>query len=311
MARTSPETLAAIDCGTNSTRLLVVDPTGQALTREIRITRLGQGVDATGKLDPEAISRTVTALEEFRRTMDLFDVARARVVATSAARDASNSDEFLRAATEAIGVETELLSGAEEGRLAYTGAAAELPEAEGDDVVVDIGGGSTELVMSGDDGVEVASLKLGCVRLTERHLLHDPPLEDEMVAAELTIERELDRAQTSITRLNYLRPNSRLIGLAGTVSTLVTLEVGLTRYDRDVVHHSVLSRATVGRWCRLLAAEPASERGKRPGMLDGRQDVIVAGALVLRQVMTRFGFESCLVSESDMLDGLVASLQVL
>ena len=303
--------VAAIDCGTNSTRLLVVGPDGRVLDRQMRITRLGQGVDATRKLSPEAMDRTLAVLADYRRAMDRLGVVRARLAATSAVRDALNGDEFLKAATEVAGVTAELLGGEEEGRLSHAGATADLPAAGGEDVVVDIGGGSTELVTYREGAVAAVSLELGCVRLSERYFHHDPPTPDEVAATVAAIERELDRAAQAVPDLVSLPPGSRLLGLAGTVSTLSLLDQGLAEYDRSRVHGATLTLEAVERWCDTLAAETAAERVRRPGMVEGRQDVIVGGALVLRQVMRRFGFDRCVVSESDILDGLAASLQVL
>ncbi|HMD47216.1 MAG TPA: exopolyphosphatase, partial [Acidimicrobiales bacterium] len=175
-------------------------------------------------------------------------------------------------------------------------------------LVVDIGGGSTELVVRGRHGLGVVSLDLGCVRLSERYLGHDPPHRDELASAERVTAGELARAVTAVPDLDALPPDSRLLGLAGTVSTLAALELGLTTYDRDRIHHFVLTLDAVRRWCEVLAAEPAARRAARPGMIEGRQDVIVGGALVLRQVMETLGFDRCTVSESDILDGLVESL---
>ena len=299
--------VAAIDCGTNSTRLLVTDADGGILARLMRITRLGQGVDATHKLDPEAIDRTVDVLTEFRQTFDRLGARRVRMVATSAVRDAVNGQDFLDAATQAIGSPAELLSGTEEGTLAYAGATTGLPPSSGDDVVVDIGGGSTELVLQRSGRIEAISLDLGCVRLTERYLQSDPPTAAELAAAGATVDAELDRAVRTVGALRTLRPTSRLIGLAGTVSTIAALDQGLAEYDWDRLHHYVLSDVAVDRWLEALAGEPAKQRLARLGMVAGRQDVIVGGAIVLRRVMTRFGFAECLVSESDILDGLVAS----
>jgi exopolyphosphatase/guanosine-5'-triphosphate,3'-diphosphate pyrophosphatase len=300
--------VAAIDCGTNSTRLLVAAADGAPLDRLMRITRLGQGVDAARKLDPEAVERTLAVLRDYRQVMDDLGVARARLVATSAVRDAVNGEEFLRAASETTRTQAELLSGTEEGRLAFAGATADLPAGEGNDVVVDIGGGSTELVISGPEGIEAVSLDLGCVRLTERYLGHDPPTSDELREATAVVDQELRRATVEVPTLGHLRPASRLIGLAGTVSTLASLELDLVEYDRSLVHHAVLTREAVERWCRVLAEEPSSARGRRPGMDPGREDVIVGGALVLRETMAVLDVPECLVSESDILDGLVMSL---
>jgi len=301
--------VAAVDCGTNSTRLLVTDGDGRSLLRLMRITRLGEGVDATHKLSGDAIDRTLAVLGEFRAGMDRLGVVAARLVATSAVRDSVNGDEFVQAASAVVGTQAELLSGDEEGRLAYAGAIRDLAPAPGDDVVVDIGGGSTELVVAAGGRIQAVSLDLGCVRLTERHLHHDPPSADELGAAVRAIAGELDRAVGAVPRLGALAPSSRLLGLAGTVSTLAALDQGLAIYDRDRIHHSILSAATVARWSAQLATEPSSARAARPGMAPGREDVIVGGALVLREVMDRFGFLRCLVSESDILDGMVESLR--
>ena len=308
-AATGTIAVAAVDCGTNSTRLLVVDGSGAPIVRLMRITRLGRGVDETHELDAEAIERTVAVLAGYRAAMDAHAVQRARLVATSAVRDAANGGEFLHAASSVVGVAAELLSGEEEGLLAYAGATAGLAPVAADDVVLDIGGGSTELIVRSPSGLDAVSLDLGCVRLTERHLRHDPPAPDELDAARATIAIELDRAVREIPSLGELRPDSRLVGLAGTVSTLSMLDQGLADYEWDRVHHSVLTVRAVEAWSTTLAGEPAALRARRPGMVPGREDVIVGGALVLAAVMRRFGFAECLVSESDILDGIVASLR--
>jgi exopolyphosphatase/guanosine-5'-triphosphate,3'-diphosphate pyrophosphatase len=297
--------LAALDCGTNSTRLLIARPDGSEV-RLMRITRLGQGVDATGKLDPEAIARTVAVLGEYREEMDRHRVTRARLVATSAVRDAANGEEFLRAASSASGVPAELLDGQAEGVLAFAGATASLDVPAAEVVVIDIGGGSTELV-SHPDEVRAISLDLGCVRLTERFLAHDPPRPDELDATVRFVRAELDRAARAVPALS--EPGHTLVGLAGTVSTLAALAQRLGDYDRDRTHHYVLDAATVTEWCDRLAAESSLQRGRRPGMTPGREDVIVGGVLVLREAMARFGFDRCVVSEADILDGIVASLR--
>ncbi|MGH8989107.1 MAG: exopolyphosphatase [Acidimicrobiales bacterium] len=310
--------LAAIDCGTNSTRLLLVDGRDGQVARLMRITRLGQGVDATGMLDPAAIARTVAVLDEYRRLLDDHAVGAVRMVATSAARDASNGQVFLDAAARAIGVPAELLSGEEEGRLAFAGATSDLSPSGDVHVVVDIGGGSTELVVGTGAvtasepgrGLGVVSLDLGCVRLTERFFHHDPPLAEEQAACDSFVAAELARALSVVPDLEGEdRAGRRLVGLAGTVSTLSMLDQGLREYDWDRVHHSVLALGVVEHWCAVLLAEPASARALRAGMVKGRQDVIAGGAVVLREVMRRLGFSHCLVSESDILDGLVASLR--
>ena len=301
--------VAAVDCGTNSTRLLVVRATGEVAAREMRITRLGAGVDASRRLAPEAIGRTLDVLEEYRAIMDAEQVSRARLVATSAVRDASNSDAFLVPASEVVGVPAEVLSGDEEGRVSYEGATGELPSIAGRTVVIDIGGGSTEIVTRVDGAIVALSLDIGCVRLTERYLASDPPTAGEIDAARDAIDIELDRAKARIPALARLGPGDRLVGLAGTVSTLAALELQLTDYERERIHHSVLSRPAVEHWCDVLGAERARERGRRPAITKGREDVIFGGALVLRQAMRRFGLAECVVSEADILDGLVLELR--
>jgi exopolyphosphatase/guanosine-5'-triphosphate,3'-diphosphate pyrophosphatase len=300
--------VAAIDCGTNSTRLLVTDWMGRPRERMMRITRLGEGVDATGSLSSEAIERCLAALRDYRSVMDRLGVVRGRLVATSAARDAANGEEFLAAATEVTGFTAELLAGTDEGRLSMGGAVAELDPAEGPFLVLDIGGGSTELVAGSgptDPQLAAVSLQIGCVRITERFLRADPPKAAELEEAEQLVQELLDDAIDSNPRFTSAR---RLVGLAGTVTTLAALTMGLEEYDRARIHHAVLTSADVAAWYRTLAGEVREARLDRAGMANGREDVIVGGALVLHTVMERFGFEECLVSEADILDGLVGSL---
>ena len=302
------ERVAAIDCGTNSTRLLVVDGDGSILERLMQITRLGAGVDATGRLAPESIERSLAVLREFRQVMDKFSVVRGRLVATSAARDASNGAEFLEAAREATGIEPELLTGTEEGQLSMAGALSDIGHQEGPFLILDIGGGSTELVAgTGPDDPElsVVSLQVGCVRITERFLTSDPPTATQLEEGEAMVNELLDRAIADHPR--FLAAH-RLVGLAGTVTTLASLNLGLERYDRDQIHHAVLSVGAVYDWYRTLASEVTVARLDRAGMVPGREDVIVGGALILAAVMTRFGFDECLVSEADILDGMAAGL---
>jgi exopolyphosphatase/guanosine-5'-triphosphate,3'-diphosphate pyrophosphatase len=301
--------VAAVDCGTNSTRLLVVRASGEVAAREMRITRLGAGVDASRRLQPEAIGRTLDVLKEYRAIMDTERVTRARVVATSAVRDAANPEAFLEPASEVVGVQAEVLSGNEEGRVSYEGATAELPDIGGQTVVIDIGGGSTEIVTFTGGAIAAISLDIGCVRLTERYLKSDPPTVEEVDAARGAIGAELDRATRRIPVLAKLGGRDRLVGLAGTVSTLASLELGLIHYERDRIHHSVLSRTSVEKWSDLLGAERVQDRAERPAIPKGREDVIFGGALVLRETMVRFGLAECVVSEADILDGLVLGLR--
>jgi exopolyphosphatase/guanosine-5'-triphosphate,3'-diphosphate pyrophosphatase len=301
--------VAAVDCGTNSTRLLVVRASGEVAAREMRITRLGAGVDASRRLQSEAIRRTLDVLEEYRAIMDAENVTRARLVATSAVRDAANADAFLVPASEVLGVRAEVLSGDEEGRVSYEGATEDLPAIDGQTVVIDIGGGSTEIATLAGGAIAAISLDIGCVRLTERYLKSDPPTAGEIDAARRAIGVELDRATRRIAILATLGSGDRLVGLAGTVSTLASLELGLDRYERDRIHHSLLSRASVEKWCDLLGAERVQVRAERAAISKGREDVIFGGVLVLRETMLRFGLAECVVSEADILDGLVLELR--
>ncbi|HSZ36906.1 MAG TPA: Ppx/GppA phosphatase family protein [Acidimicrobiales bacterium] len=306
---TEPAAVAAVDCGTNSTRLLVVRASGEVAAREMRITRLGAGVDASRRLQPEAIERTLAVLKEYRAIMDDEQVTRARLVATSAVRDAQNSVAFLEPASEVVGVRAEILSGDEEGRVSYEGATDDLPVIGGQTVLIDIGGGSTEVVTVAGGAIAAVSLDIGCVRLTERYLKDDPPTPEQVDAASEAIDVELERATRRSPALATMGPGDRLVGVAGTVSTLASLELGLTRYDRDRIHHSILKRTSVRRWCELLGAERVQDRAKRPAITKGREDVIFGGALVLWRAMARFGFAECVVSEADILDGLVLGLR--
>lgn len=300
--------VAAIDCGTNSTRLLIAHCPGKDLVRKTRITRLGQGVDRYRSLAPDAIQRTLDALYDYRDEIKNRGVTRGRLVATSAVRDATNGPEFLAAATSAIGFDAELLSGDEESRLAFAGATAGIATIEGDSVVIDIGGGSTELIVQRGADLSAVSLDIGSVRLTERCLTSDPPAENEIEAAMATIHCNLDRALKLVPDLNTIGSGSLLLGLAGTVETLAALTLELDGRKLSQTHHTVLQFEAVARWCSILLTEPATARLRRPGMARGREDVICAGALILREVMDRLDLRNCLVSEMDILDGLILSI---
>jgi exopolyphosphatase / guanosine-5'-triphosphate,3'-diphosphate pyrophosphatase len=299
--------LAAIDCGTNSTRLLVADTTGNTLERLMRITRLGQGVDASGCLAPDAIERTVAVLREYREVMDRFDVDSVRITATSAARDASNRDDFFDAAEKAVGVRPELLSGQEEGALSFAGATAELNPSDGPFLVVDIGGGSTEFITGTTEPTGVLSVDIGCVRLTEQWLHGDPPRPDELSQVISIVHDHLDDVEREVPQIHDTKT---LVGLAGTVTTVAAVEIGLPEYDRDRIHHFLLTRAAAEDVFRTLATERRADRIHNPGLEEARADVIVAGAAILVTILRHFDLDQCLVSESDILDGLVASLRV-
>jgi exopolyphosphatase / guanosine-5'-triphosphate,3'-diphosphate pyrophosphatase len=305
---------AAIDCGTNSTRLLVAEPSGdgpgapplRTIERLMRITRLGRGVSASGRLAAEGIDATVTVLREYRRVLDDLGVgpAHVRMTATSAARDSANRDEFFDQAEAAIGVRPELLSGHEEAQLSFRGATAELDPADGPFLVVDIGGGSTELAVGTTELLGAKSVDVGCVRLTEQYLHHDPPLPEELVACLSITEAWLDDVVRDVPEVATART---MVGLAGTVSTVAAVEIGLATYDRDRIHHFRLTREAGEDVFRTLATESLEDRIHNPGLERERADVIVAGCCILQAVFRYFGFAECLVSEADILDGLVLS----
>ncbi len=295
--------VAAIDIGTNSVRLLVLDAAGAELERTMRMTRLGQGVDVSQVLAPEAIARTVAVLAEYAARLPSHGVTRVRVTATSAARDARNGAVFFDAAEAALGVRPELLSGDAEARLSFDGATHGLTRGDGPFLVIDLGGGSTEFVL-GDAAPEAAiSLQMGCVRMTERHLHTDPPTREERAACADDVRALLPgvRAVMDVKRAR------RVIGLAGTVTALSAMQLGLTKYDATRTHHSRLTFAQVATLCDRLAE---ANVGQRRAMLvePARAEVIVGGALVLSTLLGELDLDELLVSERDILDGLAASL---
>jgi len=301
--------VGAVDIGTNSTRLLVAeldDGAGaplQTLDRRMRITRLGAGVDATRTLAPDAVDRTVDVLREYRRAIEELGAERVRATATSAARDATNRDDFLGPARAALGVEPELLSGEEEARLSFLGATADI-DAPSPYLVVDIGGGSTELVVGTEEPTGLVSLDVGCVRVTEQFLESDPPAPEELSDA-VSVVRDL--VADAARGLPGATEASTLVGLAGTITTVAAIELGLVAYDRDRIHHFRLTRDAAEDVFRTLATETLDERRQNPGLDPGRADVIVGGAIVLVTILRTLGFGELLVSEADILDGLVLS----
>jgi exopolyphosphatase/guanosine-5'-triphosphate,3'-diphosphate pyrophosphatase len=297
-------TLAAIDCGTNSTRLLIAT-NGETVERRMVITRLGKGVDATGRLDPEAIERTLAVLLDYRQAMEEHGVERVRIAATSAARDASNSEDFFGPAEEVVGTRPELLSGEEEGRLSFAGATAGLDPSDGPFLVIDIGGGSTECMVGTDKPDEVRSYDIGCVRLTEKHLTSDPPSPEELSNAIAEATSWFEDLAREVPAVHQART---VIGLAGTITTIAAVEIGLAEYDRDQIHHFHLTRAAIEDVFRTLATERLTDRKHNPGLEEARADVIVGGLCVLVAFVRALGIDEVLVSESDILDGLVASL---
>jgi exopolyphosphatase/guanosine-5'-triphosphate,3'-diphosphate pyrophosphatase len=305
--------VAAVDCGTNSLRLLLadVDPGRAGLTdviRRMEIVRLGQGVDQTGRLAPEALARTMAVLREYADVIARSGAQAARMVATSATRDADNAAEFVRLVKEVLGVAPEVLTGDEEAVLSFTGATAEL--AAGPDpgpfLVADIGGGSTEFVLgeAGGPPGHAISVNVGCVRLTERHLHGDPPADREVMAAVADTDAALDTVAAAVPA----RDARTLIGLAGSVTTIAAIAMGLPGYDAARIHHARVTAADVHAVTRRLLAQTRAERAAIGVMHPGRADVIGGGALVLDRLMQRFGFAEVLVSEHDILDGMAWSL---
>ncbi|MFJ3618098.1 exopolyphosphatase [Streptomyces iakyrus] len=309
--------VAAVDCGTNSIRLLVADAdpaTGELvdLDRRMTIVRLGQGVDRTGRLAPEALQRTFAACREYAGIIKEHGAERLRFVATSASRDAENRDEFVRGVLDILGVEPEVITGDQEAAFSFTGATKEL--AGGDHLpkpylVVDIGGGSTEFVV-GDDRVRAArSVDIGCVRMTERHLVRDgevsdPPTEEQIAAMRADIEAALDLAEQTVP----LREARTLVGLAGSVTTVSAIAQELPEYDSQAIHHSRVSHDRVREITEWLLRSTHAERAAVPSMHPGRVDVIGAGALVLLSIMERIGAQEVVVSEHDILDGIAWSV---
>ncbi|MFJ9729124.1 exopolyphosphatase [Streptomyces sp. NPDC101209] len=309
--------VAAVDCGTNSIRLLVADVnpgTGELLEldRRMTIVRLGQDVDRTGRLAPEALERTFAACREYAEVIRELGAEKVRFVATSASRDASNRDDFVRGVVDILGVEPEVISGEQEAEFSFTGATNEL---KGRDdlarpyLVVDIGGGSTEFVV-GDDHVRAArSVDVGCVRMTERHLVvdgavSDPPSAEQIAAMRADIERALDLAEETVP----LGEARTLVGLAGSVTTVSAIAQELPAYDSARIHHSRVSRERVREITDQLLRSTHAERAAVPSMHPGRVDVIAAGALVLLSIMERTGAEEVVVSEHDILDGIAWSV---
>jgi len=301
------DVVAALDCGSNSTRLLVAGTEG-ALERQMRITRLSEGVDASATLLEAAMQRSLDVLGEYRSTMDRLNVSRGLLVATSAVRDARNGEEFLARAQRVVGVDARILDGHEEATLSYQGATIGLEPDPRSTLIVDIGGGSSELAVLFDHELASYSMQLGCVRVTERALGSGVVNAEHDSAARTMIERELDQAFSLVPAFALVVRHVRLVGLAGTVATLAQLDAGLTVYQRELVHHRVLDRACVQRWRSTLAGESPQERLSHPGMVKGREDVLTAGLYVLEAVMDRFGATEVLTSESDILDGIAQSL---
>lgn len=298
--------VGSIDCGTNSIRLLIADvPDEGPLTdvvREMRTVRLGEGIDRTGEFAPQALDRTFAAVEEYAALVAEHPVERLRFVATSASRDARNRDAFIAGVSERLGVEPEVIAGAEEADLSFLGAVRGLPA----DVrvhpllVVDIGGGSTEFVLGTDSVSQRISVNIGCVRMTERHLVSDPPTPDEIAR----VERDVADALAQVRQAVDLQDARTLIGVAGTVTTVAAMAMNLDRYDPHVLHGSRTSLKQVEEVTQRLLEMPRAERAALPFMHPGRVDVIGGGAMVLRAIMRAAEAREVVASETDILDGI-------
>ena len=297
--------VAAIDVGTNSTRLLVAEeaPGGfRSLERRMTITRLGEGVDRRRALDPGALERTLRTVADYAATCGEYGVEKMRVTGTSAVRDARNSHEFFHGVRLLTGQEPELLSGDEEARTTFLGATVDLEDEPV--LVLDIGGGSTELIVGRGEPERLVSIDMGCVRMLEKHLHSDPPTEEELDALRTEVTTELRRAADVLR----VPPGARLVGCAGTITQLAVLKAGIPVWDPDVTHHAVLSHGDVRLLAKRLESLPYEKRARIKGLEKGRVDVIVAGAEILLGVMEVFDFAEVLVSEKDILDGLVLEL---
>jgi len=303
--------VAAIDCGTNSIRLLVADLDADAQTltdveRRMEVVRLGEGVDRTGRLSAAALARTFAACEDYSDVVRASGAERVRFVATSASRDVDNRTHFVAGVRERLGVEPEVVTGDEEAALSFAGATREpgVRDLDRPFLVVDIGGGSTELVL-GDGTVEASrSVDVGCVRMTERHLHTDPPTPDEVIAATADIGAGLALAAETVP----MERARTLVGLAGSVTTVAAMALGLPAYDPERIHHARVPADDVHRATSALLAMTRAQRAALPFMHPGRVDVIGAGALVLAVVLERVPVDSLVVSEHDILDGIAWSM---
>jgi exopolyphosphatase / guanosine-5'-triphosphate,3'-diphosphate pyrophosphatase len=314
--------VAAIDCGTNSLRLLIADIDVNAhqlsdVERRMEIVRLGQGVDATGMLAPAALERTLRALADYAADIRAAGATAVRMVATSATRDASNAADFTAGVQRTLGIVPEVITGREEARLSFAGATAELA-AGGDGpglrpeppyLVVDIGGGSTEFVLGGNEAIAGAdpaaiSVDIGCVRLTERYLHADPPTQAQIDAASADIDKALGDVAAAIA----VKDACTLVGLAGSVTTVTAIALGLPTYDPSRTHHARIPAAAVAAVTKQLLGQTHEQRAAIGSLHPGRVDVIGAGALVLDRVMRRFGFTEMVTSEHDILDGIAWSI---
>ncbi len=303
--------VAAIDCGTNSIRLLIADISNGTLTDVVRtmvIVRLGEGVDKTGEFSQAALSRTFAAIETFATLIAEHKPQVVRFVATSASRDVSNRSEFVDGVASRLGIEPDVISGDEEAALSFLGATADLVNEANPPtapyLVVDIGGGSTEFVLGTTGPTAAISTNVGCVRMTERHLISDPPTSQQIAAATADIDVAIDLAYDAVP----IAQAHSLIGLAGSVTTVAAIALGLSEYDSAAIHGSRISAKDIHRVTQDLLSMTRADRAKLGPMHEGRVDVIGSGALVLDRIMVRTGLSEVIVSERDILDGIARGL---
>lgn len=308
-----PVRVGAIDCGTNSIRLLIADLASEGtplvdVVREMRIVRLGEGVDRTGEFSAAALGRVFEACDEYAALLDAHPVTALRFVATSASRDVSNRAAFVEGVRARLGVEPQVISGEEEAGLSYLGAVRGLPPLAAPVLVVDIGGGSTEFILGGAQATSPIrasiSVDVGCVRMTERHLAGDPPTPAQVDAVQDDLAAALTRVQTAVP----IREAATVVGVAGTVTTVAAMAMGLDAYDPTVLHGAVVTAAQVEEVTDRLLAMTHARRAALPFMHPGRVDVIAGGAMVLRAVVRATGCPAVIASETDILDGIAYRL---
>ena len=301
--------VAALDCGTNSIRLLIAEENPGASTfteisRKMSIVKLGEGVDRNKAFLPDAISRTLAALKVFAADISEAKVEQVRFCATSATRDAQNRDEFLIPVAQILGITPEVISGEEEARLSFKGANQALDKASGPFLVVDIGGGSTEFVFGSDHVDAALSVNIGCVRMSERHFKNDPPTQSEIESAREDIKNAIALAAEAVP----IKSAKTLVAVAGTATTVAAAALNLAKYDSDLIHLSKISAIQTRRVSDWLLSLTRQERSDLGYMHPGRVDVIAAGSLVLAEIIEATGLESFVASENDILDGMVWSM---
>ena len=299
--------VAVIDCGTNSIRLLIAEISGsnfKEVIRTMEIVRLGQGVDENKAFHPDAIARTLTAVKSFKEIINKNKVDKIRFCATSATRDAMNRNLFIDGVRDILNVQVEVIPGEEEAALSFTGATYQLEQGSGPFLVVDIGGGSTEFVYGDKKVISAKSVNIGCVRMSERHLLSQPPAMDQIARAIVDIDIAITQAAVSVP----INSAKSLIAVAGTATTVAAAALNLSKYDRDLIHLSKISAGKVHKVAQMFQSMNKSEISALPYMHEGRVDVITAGSLVLSRVMAATGAVEFVASESDILDGMAFSL---